>query len=31
LLARGEREIAVGKGHSLKAVLADVDELLELP
>ncbi len=31
LLARGEREIAVGKGHSLKAVLADVDELLESP
>ena len=31
LLARGEREIAVGRGHSLKAVLSDVDELLKLP
>lgn len=26
LLARGEKEIASGKGHSLKAVLAEADE-----
>ena len=28
LLARGEREIAKGKGHTLDAVLAEADELL---
>lgn len=28
LLARGEREIAKGKGHDLDSVLADADELL---
>jgi prevent-host-death family protein len=28
LLARGEREVAKGKGYDLDAVLADVDELL---
>lgn len=28
LLARGEREIAKGKGHALDAVLAEADELL---
>lgn len=28
LLARGEREIAQGKGHSLDDVLADADRLL---
>jgi prevent-host-death family protein len=28
LLAKGDREIAAGKGHSLDAVLADADELL---
>ncbi len=28
LLARGEREIARGKGHSLESVLAEADELL---
>jgi prevent-host-death family protein len=28
LLARGEREIAAGKGHDLDAVLAEADEVL---
>lgn len=28
LLARGEREIALGKGHSLDSVMADADALL---
>ena len=28
LLARGEREIAVGKGYSLDSVMADADALL---
>ncbi len=28
LLAKGDREIAAGKGHDLEAVLADADELL---
>ena len=28
LLARGEREIAAGKGHGLSSVLAEADELL---
>lgn len=28
LLARGEREIAAGKGYDLRAVLADADALL---
>lgn len=28
LLARGEREIAVGKGHGLDSVLAEADALL---
>jgi hypothetical protein len=28
LLARGEREIAKGKGHDLDSVLAEADELL---
>ena len=28
LLARGEREIAAGKGHGLNAVLAEADALL---
>jgi prevent-host-death family protein len=28
LLARGEREIAAGKGHSLKAVMAEADRIL---
>jgi len=28
LLARGEREIAAGKGHTLASVLADADRLL---
>ena len=28
LLARGEREIAAGKGHSLNAVLTEADALL---
>lgn len=28
LLARGEREIAAGKGHDLDAVLAEADRLL---
>lgn len=28
LLARGDREIAQGKGHDLKKVLAEVDALL---
>lgn len=28
LLARGEREIARGKGHDLESVLAEADELL---
>ena len=28
LLASGEKEIASGKGHSLKAVLAEVDKIL---
>ncbi len=28
LLARGEKEIAAGKGHSLDAVLAEADALL---
>ncbi len=28
LLARGEKEIAAGKGHSLDAVLAEADVLL---
>ena len=28
LLARGEREIAKGKGYDLDAVLADADEVL---
>ncbi len=28
LLARGEKEIAVGKGHTLDAVLAEADALL---
>ena len=28
LLARGEREIARGKGHDLDAVLAEADDLL---
>ena len=28
LLARGEREIAAGKGHGLDAVLAEADALL---
>jgi prevent-host-death family protein len=28
LLARGEREIARGKGHELRAVLAEADALL---
>lgn len=28
LLARGEKEIAAGKGHSLAAVLAEADALL---
>jgi len=29
LLARGEREIAQGEGHSLESVLRDADALLE--
>jgi prevent-host-death family protein len=29
LLARGEREIAAGTGHSLDAVLAEADSLLK--
>ena len=29
LLARGEREISQGKGHSLDAVLREADDLLE--
>jgi prevent-host-death family protein len=29
LLARGENEIALGKGYSLDSVLKDVDEMLE--
>lgn len=29
LLARGEREIAAGKGHNLDAVLAEADRLLD--
>ncbi len=28
LLARGEREIAAGKGYSLESVLAEADQLL---
>jgi DNA-binding CsgD family transcriptional regulator len=28
LLARGEREIAAGKGHDLKIVLAEANSLL---
>ncbi|MBI2919914.1 MAG: type II toxin-antitoxin system Phd/YefM family antitoxin [Planctomycetes bacterium] len=28
LLARGEKEIAAGKGHDLESVLADADALL---
>jgi hypothetical protein len=28
LLARGEKEIAAGKGHGLDAVLAEADALL---
>ena len=28
LLARGEKEIAAGKGHSLESVLAEADALL---
>ena len=28
ILARGEREIAAGKGHSLSSVLAEADALL---
>lgn len=28
LLAKGDREIGLGKGHDLDAVLADADELL---
>jgi len=28
LLAKGEREIAAGKGHDLDAVLAEADRLL---
>lgn len=28
LLAKGDREIAAGKGYDLNAVLADADELL---
>ena len=28
LLAKGDREIAAGKGHDLDSVLADADELL---
>jgi hypothetical protein len=31
LLARGEREIATGKGHDLDAVLAEADRLLSEP
>lgn len=31
LLARGEREIAAGKGHDLDAVLAEADRLLSQP
>lgn len=30
LLAKGDREIAVGKGYGLEAVLADADELLSI-
>jgi len=29
LIARGEKEIAAGQGHSLKSVLEDADRLLE--
>jgi len=29
LMAVGEKEIAAGKGHSLKSVLKEADELLE--
>ena len=29
LLARGEKEIEAGKGHDLKAVLAEADSLLK--
>jgi prevent-host-death family protein len=29
LLARGEQEIAAGKGHDLKSVMADADRLLD--
>lgn len=29
MLARGERELAEGQGHSLDSVLRDADELLE--
>ena len=29
LLARGEREIALGKGKTLKSVLDEIDELLD--
>jgi len=28
ILARGEREIAAGKGHSLSAVMAEADRIL---
>ena len=28
LLAKGEREIATGKGHSLKSIMAEADRLL---
>jgi prevent-host-death family protein len=31
LLARGEREIAAGKGHDLQSVLAEADALLRDP
>ena len=29
LLARGDKEIAAGKGHSLESVLAEADQILE--
>lgn len=29
LLARGEKEIAEGRGHSLESVLAEADQMLE--
>lgn len=29
LLARGDKEIAAGKGHNLEAVLSEADSLLE--